>query len=126
MFYWGYGCEKTSDGIYTDRYPWMKCLDPTNFNETTVPMGAEPVTDAQIEMANAILNGECMYKYYVLTGLGYGICICYRLGCLCTSSIFHTNHRFSPLLCQPISACTTQPALRMPPLSKIARRHWTT
>lgn len=61
MFYWGYGCEKTSDGIYTDRYPWMKCLDPANLNETAVPMDAEPLalTDEQIEMANAVLNGEC-------------------------------------------------------------------
>ena len=61
MFYWGYGCEKTSDGIYTDRYPWMKCLDPTNTgNETAVPMDAEPLalTDEQIDMANAVLNGE--------------------------------------------------------------------
>lgn len=78
MFYWGYGCEQTSDGITTDRYPWMKCLDPANTgNETAVPMDAEPLalTDEQIDMANAVLNGECMFVHAGVSEVT-GSCLC--------------------------------------------------
>ena len=49
MFYWGYSCEKTSDGIKTDKYPWMYCLDPAI--PATVPTSAKPLTDEQIQKA---------------------------------------------------------------------------
>ena len=54
MFYWGFGCEATSDGLYTTRYPWMACYDPS----VPVPSSAEGVTDEQIENANAVLDGK--------------------------------------------------------------------
>ena len=54
MFYWGFGCEATSNGEFTDRYPWMACYDPS----VPVPSSAEGVTDEQIENANAVLDGK--------------------------------------------------------------------
>ena len=70
MYYHGFGCEATSDGVTTDSYPWMKCYDPS----VPVLSSAEGVTDAQIENANAVLDGKSevsasAYMYLLMCGI---------------------------------------------------------
>jgi len=70
MYYHGFGCEATKDGVSTDRFPWMKCYDPS----VPVPSSAEGVTDAQIENANAVLDGKSevsasAYMYLLMCGI---------------------------------------------------------